>query len=229
MLEYLHAAEAVAVAVVAKVAPWLAPVPTAWLVYDRTLRHFGWPAWVALAAALTVEALGVAVAVTALQLWAYNRERPRKGDPLAPMAVPLVLVALYFLAAELLTVALDLLPGLVALAPAVFPILSLAAMALLGVRADHARRVDAVAEVVAERKRARVEARAERTVTTAQSETMTAVQPAIVWSFADFARAATAQEIDPAAMTGQQVAELAGVSASTGRRWKRDWGNGRHV
>ena len=100
-----------AVTAVAKLAPWLAPFPTAWLVFARSQVHLGWPAWVAAIAGLTLELLGVAVLATTLELWAYNRGK-RKSDPAAVMWVPGALVVLYFVAAELLTVVLDVWPGL---------------------------------------------------------------------------------------------------------------------
>ena len=151
-LDYLDGA---LVQIVAQVAPWLAPLPTAWLVYDRTQQHLGWPWWVALLAGLTLEALGVAILATTLEQYSYNRSK-RKSDPKAPLWIPLLLVGLYFVAAELLTVALDIAPGWVApLAPAVFPVLSVAAFAVLGVRADHQQRLTEIEQ-------GKADARAER-------------------------------------------------------------------
>lgn len=137
-LSYLDGA---LIQIVAQLAPWLAPLPTAWLVYDRTQLHLGWPWWVALIAGLTLEALGVAILATTLDLYSYNRSK-RKSDPRAPLWMGLGLVVLYFLAAELLTVALDIAPSWVApFAAAVFPALSVAAFAILAVRADHQQRL----------------------------------------------------------------------------------------
>jgi len=150
-LAYLDGA---AVQVAAKLAPWLALLPTAWLVFDRTQRHLGWPWQIALIAAVGLEVLGVAILATALEQYSYNRAK-RKSDPKAPLWIPLVLVVLYFMAAELLTVALDIASWLALWAPAVFPVLSVAAMAVLGVRADHQQRVKEIAD-------ARVEGKAQR-------------------------------------------------------------------
>lgn len=150
------------VQIVAKVAPWLAPLPTAWLVFDRTQRHLGWPWWVGLIAGLTLEALGVAILATTLELYSYNR-RKRKSDPRAPLMLGLALVALYFLAAELLTVVLDIAPTWTApLAAAVFPVLSVAAFAVLAIRADHDQRVTEIAHAKADAKAERARKKAER-------------------------------------------------------------------
>lgn len=147
-LEILTAGEVLLVAVIARIAPWLPPLPTAWLVYDRTSRYLGWPDWTAGAAAIAVECLGLLTTVTALELYTYNQEK-LKTEPRAPLAIPLALVGVYFLVAELLTVGLDLLPRLAAgegisvitLAPAMFPPLSLVGMLLLATRTDQRRRL----------------------------------------------------------------------------------------
>lgn len=67
-----------------------------------------------------------------------------------------------------------------------------------------------------------------RTVTNPREAVKPVEEPEQAWTFADFERAATVGELDPTGLTGRQVAEMAGVSAATGRRWKRTWGdNGR--
>lgn len=154
--------ELAAITTVARLAPWLAPIPTAWLVYDRTQRHLHWPWPVALTAAITLECLGLAILATTLQLYTYNRDR-RKIDPAAPLLLPVALVGLYLIAAELLTVLLDVVPKLASgapttladWAPAIFPLLSVAAMALLATRADHQRRLSQISADKAARSQAR--------------------------------------------------------------------------
>ena len=150
--------ESAAVDLVAKIAPWAAPAPTAYLVFARTTYYLAWPWWVGALAALVIESLGLAVTSTALTLYRYNVGK-RKADPPAPLALPLALVGLYFGSAELLTVALDVAPKLAAglavsladWAPAVFPVLSLAGVTVLAIRADHRRRLGEVAAKKAEK------------------------------------------------------------------------------
>jgi hypothetical protein len=150
------------VTIVANAAPWLAPLPTAWLVYERTLEHFGWPVPVAAVTGAVLEVLGVAIMHTALTLWSWNREK-RKPDPPAPTWIGVVLVGVYFVAAELLTVFLETVDGaLVAWSPAVFPVLSVAAVAVLALRADHERRLSEVERTKAEAKANRARLKAER-------------------------------------------------------------------
>lgn len=159
----LDQVESALIAVVAKVAPWLAPLPTAYLVLARTVEHFRWPWQVGLAAAAVVEALGLVITLTGLELYGYNRTR-RKTDPAAPLALPVALLAVYLVAAELLTVGLDVVPKwgsltLVDWTPAVFPVLSVAGMAVIAVRLDHRQRLAAIAEDKAEARRQRIERR----------------------------------------------------------------------
>ena len=162
--------ERIAVDLVASLAPWLAPLPTAWLVYDRTMQHLGWPWYVAIIAGLTLELLGVGILATALEQYSYNRDK-RKSDPAAPMRLNYALIAGYFVAAELLTVALDVAPFWFApFAVAVFPVLSLVSMAVLALRANHKRRVSEIEQGKAEARAKRAERKAERPALPTKSE-----------------------------------------------------------
>lgn len=85
--------ENLAVDLVAKVAPWCAPLPTAYLVGRATVVHLGWPDAVGIVAAVIVESLGLATAATALELREYNQGR-RKSDPAAPFILAAGLVGM---------------------------------------------------------------------------------------------------------------------------------------
>jgi len=146
--------EATATNVVARIAPWAAPVPTAYLVGRATVVHLGWPDWVGLIAAIIVESLGLATTATALELREYNASK-RKSDPHAPFKLAAVLVGVYFAVAVGLTVALDIAPGLAMYAPAVFPVLSLTGLTVLALRGDHRRRVTAIEASKTQRRAAR--------------------------------------------------------------------------
>lgn len=140
----------------AKIAPWLAPVPTAALIAGATVEHLRWPAWVGGVAGVTVELLGLSTIITALDLYAYNRSK-RKSDPGAPVGLALALAGVYVVTAISLTVLLDVLPGLTRFAPAIFPLLSLAGMGTLALRIDQDERKAAAERGKAERKAARTE------------------------------------------------------------------------
>jgi len=106
---------------------------------------------VAVVAAIIVESLGLATTATALDLREYNASK-RKSDPRAPFTLAAVLVGVYLVVALALTVALDIAPVLATYSPAIFPLLSLVGVSVLALRADHKRRVGAIAQEKAERK-----------------------------------------------------------------------------
>ena len=143
--------EALITDAVAKIAPWAAPIPTAYLVGRATVEHLRWPPAVGVVAAVIVESLGLATTATALELREYNATR-RKSDPIAPFALAAALVGIYFTVAVGLTVALDIAPALAIYAPAIFPSLSLVGMTVLALRADHRRRLALIEAVKLERK-----------------------------------------------------------------------------
>jgi len=167
MIDRLDVWEAGLVHVVAKIAPWAAPLPTAYIVWEKTVLYFSWPWWVGLLAAIPIEALGLVTVKLALDLYAYNRAK-RKTDPVAPLWIAVGLVAMYLLVALLLTLGLHVAPLIadaqrVTLADwslAVFPLLSLSAMGAIALRTDHAQRLLEVAGAAQERKRQRVKPKA---------------------------------------------------------------------
>lgn len=159
---------------IATVAPFLMLAPTAYLVAWRTVQHLGWPLWVAVVAAVGLEALGLVIAVTGLDAWTWNRSK-RKTDPAAPVVLPVVLLAIYFVSAEALTFGLDIASGPVTFAKltqAVFPVLGLAGMVTLAVRYDHEQRRAEVAD-------GKAAAKAERAAKKAQQPQLAAIPDAI--------------------------------------------------
>lgn len=157
-----------AVDLVAKIAPWAAPIPTAYLIGRATINHLAWPAPVAITAALIIETLGLASAATALELFEFNQVR-RKTDSPAPFALAVGLVLAYFTIATGLTVALDIYPALARYAPAIFPALSLTGITILALRADHRRRLQGIADERAERKETRRQVAQNKRTKTAQA------------------------------------------------------------
>jgi len=159
--ERIAQTEATLTDLIAGLAPWLTPIPTAFLVGRATVRYLAWPVWVAVIAAVIIEALGLAAVNTALTLREYNAQR-RKADPRAPFAVAAALVGVYLAVAVLLTVALDIVPDLARFAPAVFPALSLTGGTVLALRSDQRRRLAAIASDKAERQAERQAKRQEK-------------------------------------------------------------------
>lgn len=153
-LQTIEQIESFAIDLVAKISPWCAPVPTAYLVGRATVNHLGWPVAVGVVSAVVVETLGLASAATALELWQYNKGK-RKVDPAAPFVLAATLVLLYFVIATGLTLALDIFPGLATYAQAIFPTLSLTGVTVLALRSDHKRRLESIEHDKAKRRKAR--------------------------------------------------------------------------
>ena len=143
------------VEIVSQVGPWLAPVPTAWLVFDRSQTFLEWPAPIAFAAALSIEMLGLAATATALSFHDYNGAK-NKSEPHAPVRLAAGLSFIYFAIAVCLTVLLDIVPMAATWAPAIFPLMSLVAVSILALRAGQrnrlAQNLQAKAERAAKRK-----------------------------------------------------------------------------
>ena len=119
----MHAIEKNAVKVVAKIAPWLAPLPSAYFVARSAMVHLALPLLVAVVVAAIIETLGLATVHTAL--WAYDwNAHKRKSDPSAPVTLAVALGGIYVIATLGLVVFLEVWPLLAAYAPAIFPALA---------------------------------------------------------------------------------------------------------
>ena len=153
---------------VSNLSPWLAPLPTAYVVYDATAVVLGWPAWVAGVAAVIIETIGLATVHTGLQLFAYNRKK-RKSDPDAPTWLAWAITAAVLIAQSILIIVLESRPVLL-----VFQVFSLAAVVNLALRADHDARLAAIAEERAQRAQERTQGRAQPAITVSDPAQMLA-------------------------------------------------------
>ncbi len=145
--DFLNDFEGVLIDMVAKIAPWCAPLPTAYLVGRATIQHLHWPVVIGISAASVIESLGLVTTATALDLYQYNRSK-RKVDPRTPFGLAISLVGMYFMVAIGLTVFLDIAPNLTVYAPGIFPVLSLVGVTVIALRSNLRRQV---AEIQAER------------------------------------------------------------------------------
>ena len=108
---------------VAKLSPWLAPLPSAYFVARSAIVHLALPLPVAVVVAAIIETLGLATVHTAL--WAYDwNAHKRKTDPGAPLALAVALGAVYVVSTLGLVVFLEVWPFLATYAPAIFPALA---------------------------------------------------------------------------------------------------------
>jgi hypothetical protein len=136
---------------VAKIAPWLAPIPTAFLVGKATVEHLEWPLVIGFLAAVVIESLGLVTCATALDLYQFNQNR-RKNDPPAPFGLAVIMILIYFLVAVFLTIVLDIQPDWSLVAPAIFPLLSLAGVTEIALRKNYQDRIQKIANEKADRK-----------------------------------------------------------------------------
>jgi len=130
----------------AATAPWIAPMIPAYLAYTSLTTVLEFPSWMGFVGAVVIETLGVSTVQTALTVWEYNQDR-RKSDPSAPIWPPLLVSGVYFVVVIVVNVLLDgSRPIVQQVAQALLSLLSAVAAVTLAVRANHARRLAAVAE-----------------------------------------------------------------------------------
>ena len=119
----MNTVEKNAVKAIAKVSPWLAPLPSAYFVGRSAMVHLALPLPVAVIVAAIIETLGLSTVHTAL--WAYDwNAHKRKTDPAAPVPLSVALGGVYVVATLGLVVFLEVWPGLATYAPAIFPALA---------------------------------------------------------------------------------------------------------
>jgi hypothetical protein len=125
--------------IVAKLSPWLAPLPSAYFVARSGMAHLTLPLPVAVIVAAIIETLGLATVHTAS--WAYDwNVTKRKSDPPAPVFLAIALGCVYVVATLGLVVFLEVWPELSTYAPAIFPALAVVGAVNLALIAQQERR-----------------------------------------------------------------------------------------
>jgi hypothetical protein len=150
-LKNIDEAERTAVGLVTRLIPWLAPIPSAYLVGRAAIQYLEYPIGIGIIAAVIIEAMGLAATSTALDIYIYNQTR-RKVDPPAPLFLAIVLVLAYLFIATCLTIIVEVIPNLAIYAPVIFPSLSLSGAIILALQSMLSNRQKAIAEEKAERK-----------------------------------------------------------------------------
>ena len=210
--EKLNEFEDLAVDVLAVFGPWLAPIPSAYLVGRAAHDHLLWHWSIAIIAAVAVESIGVVSIVLSLRLYEWNQTK-NKTDPNAPLTLALVAAVFYFIVTIGLTVVLDVYPYLAKFAPAIFPLLAAIGAANIAMKNGQRRREVAKAEKKKSQKRT-VTAVAKADTTRTDSGQLSGQFPG------DFRQLTTAQKDTISNMTSGEVAQLAAISDRTARRWK---------
>ena len=136
---------------VAKLSPWLAPLPSAYFVARSAIVHLALPLPMAMVVAAIIETLGLATVHTAL--WAYEwNVHKRKTDPAAPVVLAVALGVVYVISTLGLVVFLEVWPFLATYAPAIFPALAVVGALNLALVSRQEQREAAVKAERSERK-----------------------------------------------------------------------------
>jgi len=136
---------------VAKLSPWLAPLPSAYFVARSAIAHLALPLPMAVVVAAIIETLGLATVHTALWAYEWNAHK-RKADPAAPLALAVVLGVVYVITTIGLVVFLEVWPVLATYAPAIFPALAVVGALNLAMISRQEQREAAVQAEKQERK-----------------------------------------------------------------------------
>jgi len=129
------------VGIAAKIAPWAADLPVAYLAARNIIDVLQWHPAIGWIAAAAVEALGLACTATALEFADYNATK-RKTDPPAPTSLAWAMVGVYFGSSLVLSL-LATFTRLELFAVLVWPVISSVGTLVHAMRKDHARRLAA--------------------------------------------------------------------------------------
>ena len=143
LLRLFRSLEGLLVDLAAAVAPWLAPIPSAVMLYAHMIGVLEFPIWAALASAVCVELLGLSAVSTSFTLWDYNDTR-KQGEGRAPFLAALVTGCFYLVVVLTINTLLDQAEPLERVARASLTMLSPVGAVILAVRSNHARRVQSV-------------------------------------------------------------------------------------
>lgn len=139
-LDVNHAIYGLGIDVLAAYSPLLATLIPAWMVYSNTQAHLNFPAWVATAAAIAVEVLGISAVHTTVSFWQFNNSLTRKTDLRSPFWIALGTSIAYVVIVLTVNTILDAVnqtsPEKV-IAAGVLSLLSLVGALIVAVRAQH--------------------------------------------------------------------------------------------
>ena len=140
---------------ITKVAPWLAPIPSAALVYRASQQHFHFSPVISVILALVIETVGLTSISNALSLWEFNQSK-RKIDKLAPFVIALLMIAFYLISTIGLTYFLEVYPNLSKFGVIFLPFLGIMGVINIALRSDLERRLLIISQEKTERKEKRI-------------------------------------------------------------------------
>lgn len=124
---------------VAKLSPWLAPMPTSVFVQRSAAVHLGTGEPLSWVIAIVIETLGITTTHTALGFWSWNQTHEKKDH--SPFGLAVGLAVVYVAATLGLIAVLEAYTELSRFAPILFPFLSVVGAVNLAMRSHHNRKV----------------------------------------------------------------------------------------
>lgn len=137
---------------VARLSPWIAPLPSAFFVHNATIKHLATGNELAWIIAVVIETLGLTTTHTALSMFTWNKGHVDQDEKRAPFGLAVVLACVYILSTLILIGVLEVLPGLQNYAPTMFPVLAAVGAVNLAMRSTHNRRIREEREIITDAK-----------------------------------------------------------------------------
>lgn len=143
-LDVNHAIYGLGIDVLAAYSPLLATLIPAYMIYRNTTEHLAFPLWIALAAAIATEVLGISAVHTTISFWQYNNALTRKNDLRSPFWIALGTSIAYIAIVLIVNTVLDAAGGTATvkvIASGTLSLLSLVGALIVAVRAQHSLRI----------------------------------------------------------------------------------------
>ncbi|NUM44829.1 MAG: hypothetical protein HUU38_08975 [Anaerolineales bacterium] len=143
-LDVNHAVYGLGIDVLAAYSPLLATLIPAWMMFENTSTHLGFPTWVAVIAAIVVEVLGISAVHTTVSFWQFNNSLTRKGDVRSPFWIALGTSVAYIVIVLIVNTVLDAASKettVNVVAAGTLSLLSLVGALIVAVRAQHSLRL----------------------------------------------------------------------------------------
>lgn len=126
------------------ITPWLAPLIPAYMTYIHVKTYLDFPEWVAWAAGITVEFLGLTTVSTTLTFWTHN-QRYKQGVKRVPVIIPLFTFVFYLFTIITINVLLDVYQDRAVIAVrALLTLLSVPAAVIIATRRQHGEIIDEI-------------------------------------------------------------------------------------
>jgi hypothetical protein len=126
---------------VARLSPWIAPLPSAFFIHGATIEHLRTGNALAWIVAIVIETLGLTTIHTSLSMFTWNKGHLGQPEKQAPFGLAVCLALVYIIATLGLIGVLEVYPGLQNYAPAMFPVLAAVGAVNLAMRSTHNRRI----------------------------------------------------------------------------------------